>query len=110
VLRGRDRVGLEVEEVEGEADVLGEFVDGAAEAGAIVQAADTDEGFGDALACVLADPVKARRLGEAGRAWVRNTLDWQALVTMVDRAYAEAGGVGADGASGDGRFGATRSR
>lgn len=85
-------------------------LDGAAEAGAIVQAADTDEGVGDALACVLADPVKARRLGEAGRAWVRNTLDWQALVTMVDRAYAEAGGVGADGASGDGRFGATRSR
>lgn len=85
-------------------------LDGAAAAGAIVQAADTDEGFGEALACVLADPVKARRLGEAGRAWVRNTLDWQALVTMVDRAYAEAGVVGADGASGDGRSGATRSR
>lgn len=65
-------------------------LDGAAEAGALRQAEDTDESFGDALHEVAGSADRGRALGERGREWVRATLDWDALVRRVDASYARA--------------------
>ena len=62
-------------------------LDGAAEAGALRQAADTDDAFGDALYEIATSPERARALGARGRAWVLEMLDWESLVRRVDESY-----------------------
>jgi glycosyltransferase involved in cell wall biosynthesis len=62
-------------------------LDGAAEAGALRQAADTDEAFGDALYEIATSPERGRALGARGRAWVLEMLDWESLVRRVDESY-----------------------
>ena len=62
-------------------------LDGAAEAGALRQADDSDESFGDALLEVSRLPDGGRALGLRGQQWVRETLDWSALVRTVDASY-----------------------
>ena len=63
-------------------------LDGAVEAGALRQAADTDEAFGDALFEIATSADRGRALGARGQAWVREIFDWASLVRRVDASYA----------------------
>ena len=62
-------------------------LDGAAEAGALRQAEDTDEAFGDALLEVAALADKGRSLGQRGREWVQANLSWESLVLRTEASY-----------------------
>ncbi len=62
-------------------------LDGAAEAGAIFQCPDRTEPFGRAIVELLQDAAAARRLGEAGRAWVEEHRSWPAVLRIIERAY-----------------------
>ncbi|MFM2165359.1 MAG: hypothetical protein RL325_1796 [Planctomycetota bacterium] len=68
-------------------------LDGAAEAGAIRLADDTDEAFGDAMLEVARSSDRGESLGRRGQAWVRARLDWESLVRRVDESYARAKAV-----------------
>ncbi len=65
-------------------------LDGAVEAGALRQAADTDEAFGDALFEIATSADRGRALGARGQAWVREIFDWTSLVKRVDASYERA--------------------
>ncbi len=65
-------------------------LDGAVEAGALRQAADTDEAFGDALYEIATSADRGRALGARGQAWVREIFDWTSLVKRVDASYERA--------------------
>lgn len=67
-------------------------LDGAAEAGALRQAEDTDEAFGDALLEVSRLADGGRALGERGRAWVKANLSWESLVLRAEASYARVCG------------------
>ena len=62
-------------------------LDGAAEAGALVCAPDTDEGFADALVSLLGDDRRAHELAERGRDWVQREFDWRTLVARTEEVY-----------------------
>lgn len=62
-------------------------LDGAAEAGALRMAEDTDAAFGDALVEIASSSDRGLALGRRGQQWVRETLDWSALVRTVDASY-----------------------
>jgi len=62
-------------------------LDGAVEAGALRQAADTDEAFGDALYEIATSADRGRALGARGQSWVREIFDWASLVRRVDASY-----------------------
>jgi glycosyltransferase involved in cell wall biosynthesis len=62
-------------------------LDGAAESGAVLQAADDDQRFAEAIVGILRNPGQAQALGERGRRWARENLDWRALVERLDRIY-----------------------
>ena len=65
-------------------------LDGAAEAGALRQAEDTDEAFGEALLEVAASPDGGRALGAIGRRWVEDNLSWESLVLRAEASYERA--------------------
>ena len=46
---------------------------------------------GDAVAALLADPARARAMGEAGRRWVEAEFDWQAIVARLEKLVVKAG-------------------
>jgi glycosyltransferase involved in cell wall biosynthesis len=50
-----------------------------------------------AVAGLLADPERARRLGEAGRRRVRDELNWGAVAAIHDRLARRALAAGGDG-------------
>ncbi|MEY4116970.1 MAG: hypothetical protein RLZZ116_298 [Planctomycetota bacterium] len=62
-------------------------LDGAAEAGALRQSADTDEAFGDALLEVAGLADGGRALGVRGREWVKANLSWESLVLRTEASY-----------------------
>jgi len=66
-------------------------LDGAGEAGALLQAADDDSAFADAMVAVTADAARAVELAQRGRAWARAQFDWASLVRRLDEAYARVG-------------------
>lgn len=70
-------------------------LDGAAEAHALQLAEDSDEAFGDALLEVANLPDHGKALGMRGQRWVRETLDWSALVRTVDASYERVKRAGA---------------
>jgi glycosyltransferase involved in cell wall biosynthesis len=61
------------------------------DAGVLVETGD-GRAFGDALAALLADGERRRRLGEAGRARVRALFDWDALALQYEDVLARAAG------------------
>jgi len=63
-------------------------LDGAAEAGALQQADDSDEAFGMALLEVARSPDGGSALGARGREWVRSQLSWESLVHRAEASYA----------------------
>ena len=65
-------------------------LDGAAGANAMLVADDTDEAFAEGLLQCWRRPDEARQMGERGQAWVKETLDWEALARQADRSYAAA--------------------
>ena len=64
-------------------------LDGAVEAGALLQVADTDEGFGDALHEIATSADSGRTLGVRGQSWVRSMFDWESVTRRVDASYRE---------------------
>ena len=62
-------------------------LDGAAEAGALRQAEDTDEAFGEALLEVASSPDGGRALGAIGRKWVEDNLSSESLVLRAEASY-----------------------
>ncbi len=62
-------------------------LDGAPEAGALRQASDTDEGFGNALYEIATSSDHGCALGARGQAWVRAVFDWESLACRVDDSY-----------------------
>jgi phosphatidylinositol alpha-1,6-mannosyltransferase len=46
---------------------------------------------GDAVAALLADPARARAMGEAGRRWVEAEFDWQAIAARLEKLVVKAG-------------------
>lgn len=65
-------------------------LDGAEEAGALVVAPDTDEGFANALLKVASDAAYADTLARSGQRWAREFLSWERLAIRADCSYAEA--------------------
>jgi glycosyltransferase involved in cell wall biosynthesis len=65
-------------------------LDGAEEAGALVIAPDTDEGFAAALMQVASHRELARHLGDTGQRWAREFLNWERLARRADEAYGAA--------------------
>ena len=62
-------------------------LDGAVEAGALFQVADTDEGFGDALYEIATSADSGRALGARGQSWARRMFDWESVTRRVDASY-----------------------
>ena len=65
-------------------------LDDAAEAGAVVCAPDTDEGFGREMLALMADETHAAAVAERGRAWVCREFDWPTVVGRTDKVYSRA--------------------
>jgi glycosyltransferase involved in cell wall biosynthesis len=61
----------------------------AAERGALRECAPGGAALAAALAPVLADPAEARKLGAAGRRYVREEHDWDRLARRYLRIYEE---------------------
>ncbi len=61
------------------------------ETGLLVPSGDAGA-FADALAALLADPARARRMGDAGRARVAARFTFQGMVDAYERLYDELGG------------------
>lgn len=68
-------------------------LDGAADAGAIVCAPDTDEGFAQELTALLADGSRAAAAGTRGREWVCAEFDWPRVVERAEAVYARIGAL-----------------
>lgn len=63
------------------------LLDGAAEAGAILRAADTDEGFAEALLAAASDRARSAEVAARGQRWARSEFDWPNVVARLDGIY-----------------------
>jgi glycosyltransferase involved in cell wall biosynthesis len=63
------------------------LLDGAADAGAVLESPDDDIGFAAALARVCRDPALRSTLGSSGRRWVSEQLSWHRVLKIADDAY-----------------------
>ena len=63
------------------------LLDGAADAGAVLDSPDEDIKFADAIARVCGDPALRSTLGTSGRRWVSEQLSWHRVLKLADDAY-----------------------
>lgn len=66
-------------------------LDGAAEAGALLQVDDTDEAVARGIERILGDIELRHRLSSSGRSWAASNLSWQSVAGKVRSAYSKAG-------------------